>query len=60
MSASRLTGATVHVEVRVSIGTPLAKDTSSGVQNVHKVRVSVVQITGSIRTHVEEYSWVET
>lgn len=45
MRASGLAGTAVYVKISVAVGTPLAKDTCTSVQYVHKKSVSVIKIT---------------
>lgn len=58
MGTARLTGASIHIEIGMTVGSPLAKDTSTRMQDIHKVSICVVQVSRPIVAHVEEDSGI--
>ena len=58
--ASRLTSPSVHIEIGVTVRTPLAEDSGACVNHIDEIRVRRVQIVRSIVSHIENDSRIQT
>lgn len=58
-AAARLTRPPVYVKVGVAVGTPLAQNPRSCVQDVHEMGVRGVQIARAVLAHVEDDGGVQ-